>query len=155
MERPELLSLRVSSCGMILRWSRTFAAKSGWRSMRCRTKRVEIDLGEGAVLCFQNFDNESDRLIGFLGMPWHVHDNLIFVSAQGKYIEIDYLDMLIGLKEGKVLICEVCIDSRIVDRYLIHILYNDESQYLQEGERVVVRRVTANPPNNALQPPAS
>jgi hypothetical protein len=117
--------------------------ESGLAVHRASDQRVEIDLGEGAVLCFQNSDNERDCLIGFLGMPWHVHDNLGFYGAHGHYIEIDYLDLLVGLKEGKILICEVCIDSRIIDRYLIHSLYNDEFKYLQEGEKIIVRRIIA------------
>ena len=67
--------------------------------------RVEIDLGRGAVLCFENAEREQDCLIGFLGMPWHTHDNLMFADARSD-IELDYLDLLTGLKEGRVLVCE-------------------------------------------------
>jgi hypothetical protein len=30
--------------------------------------RVEVDLGQGAILCFQNADRDEDCLIGFLGV---------------------------------------------------------------------------------------
>ena len=67
---------------------------------------VEVDLGRDAVLCFQNAEREEDCLIGFLGTPWHMHHNLMFVGARGNYGELDYLDLLTGLKEGRALVCE-------------------------------------------------
>jgi len=78
--------------------------------------RVEIDLGRGAVLCFQNAEREEDCLIGFLGMPWHTHDDLMFVDARGNYINLDYR--------------------------LVHSEHNDEFKYLKEGKRIIVRRAT-------------
>jgi hypothetical protein len=105
-------------------------------------RRVEIDLGRGAVLCFQNAEREEDCLIGFLGMPWHTHHNLMFADARGNYIELDYLNLLTGLKEGRVLVCEREVEGRTVDRWLVHSEYIDEFKYLEEGERIIVRRAT-------------
>lgn len=104
--------------------------------------RVEIDLSRNAVLCFQNAEREDDCLIGFLGMPWHVHDNLIFVDARGNYIELDYLNLLTGLKDGRVLIREREVKGRTEDLWLVHSDYNDEFKYLEEDERIIVRRAT-------------
>lgn len=104
--------------------------------------RVEIDLSRNAVLCFQNAEREDDCLIGFLGMPWHVHDNLIFVDARGNYIELDYLNLLTGLKEGRVLIREREVKGRTENLWLVHSDYNDEFKYLEEDERIIVRRAT-------------
>jgi hypothetical protein len=102
--------------------------------------RVEIDLGRGAVLCFQNAEHEEDCLIGFLDMPWHTHDNLIFADARGNNIELDYLDLLTSLKDGRVLICEREVKGRTEDLWLVHSDYNDELKYLEEDERIIVRR---------------
>jgi hypothetical protein len=88
-------------------------------------QRVEVDLGLGATLCFQNAEREEDCLIGFLGMPWHTHDNLMFADARGNYTELDYLNLLTGLKEGRVLVCEREEESRTVDRWLVHSEYNE------------------------------
>ena len=113
--------------------------------------RVEIDLGRGAVLCFENAEREQDCLIGFLGMPWHTHDNLMFADARSD-IELDYLDLLTGLKEGRVLVCEREVEGRTVDRWLVHNEYNDEFKYLEEGERIIVRRATIQTaPKEALE----
>ena len=103
-------------------------------------KCVEIDLGQDAILCFQNAKNEGDSLIGFAGMPWHTHDDLMFTDNHGNYINLDYLDVLVGLKDGKVLICEQEVGGRTVDRWLAHADCNDELTYLHEGERVIIRR---------------
>ena len=104
--------------------------------------RVEIDLGRGAVLCFENEEREEDCLIGFLGMAWHTHDDLTFVDARGNYINLDYLNLLTGLKEGRVLVCEREMQGRTLDRWPVHSEYNDEFKYLEEGERIIVRRAT-------------
>lgn len=101
---------------------------------------MEIDLVRDAVLCFQNAEREEDCLTGFLDTPWHTHDNLMFVDARGNYVELDYLDLLMGLKEGRVLICERETHGQIVDRWLVHCEYNDQFKYLQEDERIIVRR---------------
>lgn len=104
--------------------------------------RIDVDLGRDAILCFQNAEREEDCLIGFLGMPWHTHDNLMFDDGRGNYIELDYLDLLTGLKEGHVLVCEREVKGRTVDMWLVHSEYNDEFKYLEEGERIIVRRAT-------------
>jgi hypothetical protein len=106
---------------------------------------VEIELGQGAVLCFQNADDERDCLIGLRGIPWHAHGNIGF-AAHGNHVELDYLDLVLGLKEGRVLLSVLRADGR-VDQWLIHSKYNDEFQYLGEGEQIVVRRATASPPS--------
>jgi hypothetical protein len=104
--------------------------------------RVEVDLGHGAILCFQNAEREEDCAIGFLGMPWHAHDNIMFADAHGNYIELDYLNLLTALKEGRVLVCELEKKGRTVDIWPVHSEYNDELKYLEEGERIIVRRAT-------------
>jgi hypothetical protein len=109
-------------------------------SARMADQRVEVDLGQGAVLCFQNAEREEDCLIGFLETPWHTHDHLMFGDARGNYIEIDHLNLLTGLQDGRVLVCEREVEGRTVDRWLIHSKYNNEFKYLQEGERILIRR---------------
>jgi hypothetical protein len=116
-------------------------------------RRLEIDLGRNALLCFQNAEREEDCLTGFVGVPWHVHDNLMFVDARGNYIELDYLNLLTGLKEGRVLICERELNGQTVDRWLVHSEYNDEFKYLNEDERINVRRAPSNR-HNGTEPRA-
>ena len=106
---------------------------------------VEVDLGQGAVLCFQNAEREEDCLIGFRDAEWHTHDDLMFSDPRGHYIELDYLDLLTGLKEGRVLVCEREVEGRTVDRWLIHSEFNDELRYLDEGERIIIRRAATHP----------
>jgi hypothetical protein len=108
-------------------------------------QRAEVDLGQGSILCFQNTEREEDCLIGFLGMPWHTHDNLMFADGRGNYVELDYLNLLTGLREGRVLVCEREVAGRTVDRWLVHCEYNDEFKHLKEGERIFARRATIQP----------
>jgi hypothetical protein len=105
----------------------------------CRSTR-RVDLGRGAVLGFRNAEREKDCLIEFPDTPWHTHDDLVFADARGNCIELDYINLLTGLKEGRVLICEQEVWGRTVDRWLIHSEYNDKLKYLQERERIIIHR---------------
>jgi hypothetical protein len=113
--------------------------------------RLGIDLGEGAVLCFQNAESEADCLIGFPAdvrgtFAWHLHDPIQFGDHRG-YIELCYLDLVVALKEGRLLVCERQTDGQVVDRWLAHHEYIDANfdfQQLEEGERIIVRRATTN-----------
>ena len=76
------------------------------------------------------------------GLGWHLHDPIQFGDHRG-YIELCYLDLIVALKEGRVLVCERQVDGRIVDRWLAHHEYIDFQQ-LEEGERIIVRRAPTN-----------
>ena len=101
---------------------------------------LEVFLGDNAILCFQNAEHEQDCLMGFLGTPWHTHDNLMFCGSWGYYIELDTLNILSGIVGGSVLVCERYADGTLADRWLIHSEYNNEFRHLQPGERIIVRR---------------
>lgn len=101
---------------------------------------AEIDLGDSGLLCFQNAEQERDSLIGFRGTPWHTHGDLTFVDGRGHYVELDYLDLLTGLAEGNVLVCERLQDGKLMDRWLIHRDYNNEFKYMEPGEQIIARR---------------
>jgi hypothetical protein len=106
---------------------------------------IGVDLGEGAVLSFENWPDEDDSAMGFSGAPWHMHpETLMFADSRGHHIECDYLDLLVGLQEGRILVCEQLVKGQVLDRWLVHHVYNDEFQYLEPGEKIVVRRVITN-----------
>jgi hypothetical protein len=106
--------------------------------------QAQIDLGQGAVLCFLNAERDEDCRIEFLGTPWHVHDDLMFADGRGNYVELDYLNLVTGLKDGQVLVCERLQRGRVADRSLVHRDYNDELKYMEEGEQIIIRRVSTN-----------
>jgi hypothetical protein len=115
----------------------------GLKAQTIEGKRVEIDLGEGAVLSFKNAEGEKDDcIVGFLNTPWHQHTNFEFVDPRGIYVELDYLGVITGLADGEVLICERHVKSHLVDRWLIHRDYNDFFDYMEQDETIVVRRAT-------------
>jgi len=115
-------------------------------SARMADQRLEIDLGQGAILCFQNAEREEDCLIGFRDTPWHTHDDIMFADARGNCIELDHLNLLTGLAEGRVVVCEREVEGRTVDLWLIHSEYNDECTYLHKGERIIIRRAAIRQP---------
>ena len=101
---------------------------------------VDVDLGRGVFLQFQNTDLDEDCLVGFLDAQWHTHNGLTFVDPRGNYVEIDFLDIPEGLKDGSLLVCEHRKDGKLLKRWLIHRDYNDEFDYLGANEEIVVWR---------------
>ena len=97
---------------------------------------LEVDLGGDAVLCFVNSEDDKDCLIGFKGTPWHAHDDFVFTDQRGYVTQLNYLDVLTGLREGKVLVCERWRSASLADRWLVHSEFNDELNYMQEGDEI-------------------
>lgn len=104
---------------------------------------LQISLGDGAILCFLNAERDDDCLMGFAGTPWHAHGPLMFCDAGGRYVELEPLDLLSGLCDGTVLIGTLELESKLVDRWLVHKEFNDEFGHLEPGERIIVRRARA------------
>jgi hypothetical protein len=121
------------------------AMEAGLPASLSADQRVEIDFGDGAILCFQNAEREEDCFIGFLGTLWHAHDEIIFADPRGNFVELDYLALISALAGGEVLLCALQANGQIVDRWLIHGQYNNEFQHLQMGEQVLVRRAMIRP----------
>jgi hypothetical protein len=106
------------------------------RSRMVRDDCLEIDLGSNAVLCFVNSENEKDCLVGFKGTPWHAHGDFVFTDHRGQFTQLNYLDVLTGLREGRVLVCELWRSASLADRWLVHAEFNDELDYMQESDEI-------------------
>lgn len=112
----------------------------GWRTS-IRTKDVlEVELEPSVILCFVNSEKEKDCLVGFAGTPWHTHGAFLFGNSEST-LEMDYVDVLLALAKGEVVICERLIEGAVKDRWLVHSKYNDELEYLDKGEEIRIRRV--------------
>jgi hypothetical protein len=103
---------------------------------------VAIELAAGVSLVFHNAEQDVNCLVGFNGTPWHVHDGFTFVDGRGNYIEMDYLDVISGLADGRVLVCERAKLNQVTDRWLVHKDHNDEFQHMERGEHITVWRPT-------------
>jgi hypothetical protein len=101
-----------------------------------------IELAEGVRLIFQNLEPDDDCVVGFEGTPSHTHGAFTFVDGRGHYVEMDYLEVIAGLADGRILVCERSKLGAIVDRWLIHRDYNDEFKHLVFGEQIRVWRPT-------------
>ncbi len=105
---------------------------------------LDIELSEECILFFQNTEVEDDCLVGLRGAPcgasWHTHGNFLFTDCRGYYTELSYLDVVSGLKDGVILVCERWRGDQLVDRSLIHRDFNNEFRYLDETEAIRVRR---------------
>lgn len=117
-----------------------FCRELGLSSRLTGTSSLEVSLGHETVLCFQNAELDEDCLMGFVGTPWHTHGDLQFSNHAGHFINLDPLNLLTGLRSGDVLICEQELSGSIVDRWLVHKIFNDELEHLVPNERLIFRR---------------
>jgi len=100
---------------------------------------VDVELDDGAVLEFVNADREDDSLVGFEGGQWHFHGDLVCSDGRSK-VELGYLDLLTGLADGTVLICESWVGGELRDRSLVHRDLVDGFRFLEPGEEIRFRR---------------
>jgi exosome complex RNA-binding protein Rrp42 (RNase PH superfamily) len=68
---------------------------------------LAIELAESVRMTFRNAVQDENCLVGFNGTPWHTHGDFIFVDGHGNYVETDYLDVIAGLADGRILVCEL------------------------------------------------
>ena len=102
---------------------------------------LAIELAQGVLLIFRNSE-QNDCLVGFPETPWHAHGNLIFVDGRGNCVEMDCLDLIAGLADGRILVCERSKRGAvaIADRWLIHKDFNGNLPILEPGESITVWR---------------
>lgn len=113
----------------------------GLHCVRRGSDQVGVELEPGVTLLFQNAPNEDDCLVGFEGTPWHTHDGLTCSDRHGYYVELSYLDLVTGLADGTVLICELWVRGALADRWLVHKEYVDEFRYMQSEHEIRIRPV--------------
>jgi hypothetical protein len=118
-----------------------FAVEASIPIERVSENQLRLELGEGVTLLFLNAEHgEDDCEVGFGGTPWHSHGQLMFSNHQGEYIELDALDVVAGLADGDLLICESWAAGKMHDRWLIHATLNDEFRHLPLGEELRIRK---------------
>lgn len=118
----------------------------GFLFRKADEQAIEIKLAPAAQLIFANIVDADDCMCMFKNSLWHTHGNFLFSDKRGYFIEIDYLDVLLGLKDGSVLICELYKYEQCTDRWLIHRDYNDEFSHMGTDERIVVHRANISSP---------
>jgi hypothetical protein len=109
------------------------------KSAQLSTNEVALCLEPGVTLLFRNSPENSDCLVGFEGTPWHTHGRLTCSDRDGRYVELTYLDIVSGLADGMLLICELWARGKLSDRWLVHRNYVDEFKYLQKGDEIRIR----------------
>lgn len=103
---------------------------------------LAIELEHDLVLCFYNFDKEDDCLVEFEGTSWHGHGDFQFLDRHGKFIEMTYFDVIAGLNDGHVLVCELWNRGALLDRWLVHRDYVDEFGYMEDGDEIRIRKIS-------------
>jgi hypothetical protein len=117
-------------------------SKLGWYATTPSAGRLAIALDSGTTLLFVNdVGDDGDNSVGFDGYGWHTHGGPIFSDSRGFYVELEYTDILPGLADKTLLICELWQRGKLSDRWLIHRDYVSDLNYMQDGDEVRIRPV--------------
>lgn len=117
----------------------------GFSAQRRTEQEIAVHLHEGATLLFVNSDG-CDAIMGLDGTPWHTHGELECSDRHGSCTCVDYLDVITGLADGTVLLCERWIGGALSDRWLVHRDYVDEFRFMESGDEIRIRRIVPGRP---------
>ncbi len=126
------------------------AAELGFRAVR-DGDRVDVSLtkddvvkdsAKDIVLSFHNLVEQGDTLVGFVGTPWHAHGVMTF-STDDSYVELDELELLLGLAVGDVLVVSLYVEGDMRDRWLCHRQEHFSLEHMVPGEELRVFRLNA------------
>ena len=114
----------------------------GMLSSKCHRSddTLEISIEPGITLCFVNHPNAEESLMAFKDTPWHVHGAIGFADNRGYHTEMEYPDVIRGILDGTILICERFLNGTLVDRWLMHSAYADEFRWMEPSEEIRVKR---------------
>jgi hypothetical protein len=115
-------------------------AELGLRTVVGPPDRVRVELESGVVLVFINAERDEDSRVGFEDVGWHYHEELLCSDRYGSDVELEYLNVLTGLADGTVLLCEHWRQGALKERSLVHRDFVDEFRFLREGDEVRVWR---------------
>lgn len=99
---------------------------------------VRVDLGSSVCLEFVNWPDKDDCLLGFPDTGWHTHDDLLLVTRDHCERSFDQMDVITGLANGKLLICEKRSNGTIEDRELV-LPDIDVSEELEFNQKIEIR----------------
>lgn len=96
---------------------------------------------------FYDAEEKDDAMAG-LGAPhWH-GDLSLFVEPGHSPAEFNCLDVVAGIKDGSLLVCETWRKGVLHGRELVHRDFVDEFRWIPEGEEIRIRRAV--PPRREL-----
>ena len=101
---------------------------------------LKVELMPGVVLGFQNYEDPEESLIGFQNVGWHTHGDLNFSDKEGRYLELEYINLLTELKAGNVLVCDEYCAGTLRNRSLVHRKYSDEVRFMKPGDEIRFRQ---------------
>lgn len=108
-----------------------------------RPDSLAAEFADGVTLRFENAEIDANSLVRFDGTDWHHHGDFIFADADGNFATLEYGDVLLGLVDGTILVCERWAKGQLADRWLIHSRYADELRDIEQGEEIRIRRIAA------------
>ena len=111
-------------------------------------EELAIELADGVVLRFHRSDKDPDGMVQFEGTPWHSHGYFTFTDSHGYETEMSYFDVVSGLAEGRILVCEKWNRGQLADRWLDHQDYVGPFRFMKEGDEVRIWRISRQEPSS-------
>ena len=103
--------------------------------------RIDVKIRDNCILSFLNLVEENDTVVAFDGTPWHSHGIVQFMAGSNTYIDCDELDIIIGLVSGELIIVSRFLQSKLVDRWIMHKNEPLDLKYIESGEELNICRL--------------
>jgi hypothetical protein len=118
-----------------------YCEELGFSSIRPSPDSLKVKILEGIDLEFHNLRDTEDTLAGFNGTPSHWHGRAMLEIGDARYVELDELDLVKGLRSGDIVIVERYLKGALKDRWIAHKEEKLDVQYIEPGEEVRVHRL--------------
>ena len=116
------------------------ASEMGLNTIEVDETRLDIVLWDTCRLAFCNLEAEQDTLVGFDGTPWHAHGTVQFLTGERTHMEVDELELLIGIGTGELVVVSSYAGDVLKDRWLAHKNEPfDDVKWMKPGEELRVR----------------
>jgi hypothetical protein len=102
---------------------------------------LEIRFSPECILLFQNMPDEKDTAFGFKDTPWHAHESLRFMTGEDTYVDLDELEIVLGIAVGDILIVSRYVSGKLEDRWLTHKKEKLDLKYMFPEEELRVLRL--------------
>jgi hypothetical protein len=121
------------------------ARELGFHPSRTSPDELRVPILEG-VLAFQNLRPKEETLAGFVNADglfyqhWHTSTPLLREDEAG-YVELVELDVLLGLRNGDILVRELYLNGKLMDQGLVNSREKQSLQDMIQGEELRIWRV--------------
>ena len=112
----------------------------GFTILHEKSNCLDIEIAEGIIFTFKNMEEVNDNAFGFKDTPWHSHDKLLLNTKGNEYVELNDIEIIAGIRDGDILLCEQYLNGILSDRWLRHKDEKYDNKFIEAGEEIRISR---------------